>query len=577
MHNSSDRHNHLKSFIKKNYIGDYYKKCELPNIVCTYITHSQKPSDKKIDNITVITLMVQHIFYSKKYKKYYFSLTKTKKIKMDKMIDMLVTNVNEVLNDSSLINNDESDSEINSDDLEQLESDFFDSYDQNIRPPYSFPTNSPFTPKQYRQDIHANTYGPYGTQWVHDVQVDDIYDDVLEKRAKQYDALRAIVLPEQRSPEWFQMRTGKITASDGGTVLGLNKYEPQYKFILKKTIGSTFKSNKFCYHGKKFEEPATMIYAYRMNVTVEEFGLMGHPTINFLGASPDGICNRFKYNGINQSKFVGRMLEIKCPLSRQIKMEGPIKDHICPIYYWIQVQLQLECCDLEECDFWQCKISEYKNRNEFIEDTDPSEPFRSTFSGFEKGCLIQLLPKNKINDTINGKYWSVVHEDAIFIYPDQIEMTPYDCDMWISQTINSLRSIPTYFNYVFDKVVYWRLEESKNVVIKRDRAWFAENLPTFKRMWDYVLFLRNHKDKLDLFVQYVETRKIKRNNNIMKVVDRICGPEHPKYQQFLDNICSSIDNVSSTSPLIVSTNNNNNNNNNSSTSDHSIYSSTYMF
>ena len=91
-----------------------------------------------------------------------------------------------------------------------------------------------------------------------------------------------------------------------------------------------------------------------MNVSTSEFGLIGHPKYSFLGASPDRICNHYKLDGIHKSKYVGRMLEIKCPLVRKIKMSGPIVDNICPIYYWIQVQLQLECCDLEECDFWQC-------------------------------------------------------------------------------------------------------------------------------------------------------------------------------------------------------------------------------
>ena len=31
--------------------------------------------------------------------------------------------------------------------------------------------------------------------------------------------------PEQRSPEWFAMRSNYLTSSDLGTVLGLNKYK----------------------------------------------------------------------------------------------------------------------------------------------------------------------------------------------------------------------------------------------------------------------------------------------------------------------------------------------------------------
>ena len=72
------------------------------------------------------------------------------------------------------------------------------------------------------------------------------------------------------------------------------------------------------------------------------------------------------------------MLEIKCPNRRRIKLnlDEPITDlilgskkGICPSYYWCQVQLQLNCCDLDECDFWQCEIIEYVDRVDFVNDS----------------------------------------------------------------------------------------------------------------------------------------------------------------------------------------------------------------
>lgn len=264
---------------------------------------------------------------------------------------------------------------------------------------YVYPNNFPYTIIKRTEEI----YGPFGTSWVYDQQLDDIIDEVIMERSKKFDFLKNIILPEQRSEEWFKMRNDKITASDIACAIGMNKYEPEYNIILKKTLGAEFNPNKACYHGKKFERPATMIYQYRLNVQVDDFGLLGHKIYSFLGASPDGICNKFKLDGKHLSKYVGRMLEIKCPLSREIKMEGPIKDWICPIYYWIQVQMQLESCDLDECDFWQCNISEYETRDEFIKDTHNFEPFRSLETNFEKGCLIQLLPNHYEIEKINKK------------------------------------------------------------------------------------------------------------------------------------------------------------------------------
>merc|ERR1711998_451429 len=226
-------------------------------------------------------------------------------------------------------------------------------------------------------------------------------------------------------------------------------------------------------------------------------------------------------------------------------MDGPIKDHICPIYYWIQVQLQLECCNLEECDFWQCDIKLYKNREEFIADTDEKEPFRSKTYGFEKGCLIQLMPQKRASEVMNGKYWPVVYEDAKFIYPKDIEMSPYDCDKWVMNKLgNFYKTIcdlgPDYKNYYFDKVVYWRLENSKNVTIHRDREWFSESLIKFRKIWNYVLFLRKNKSKLDLFVRYIESRKQKKNDDIMGIMEKLYNTSDHNYEYTISEIMNDI-------------------------------------
>ena len=418
--------------------------------------------------------------------------------------------------------------------LDDLEKEFANdtTFVEEAMSKYAFPIENKYEITK-RNDI---INGPYGTQWIHDVQCHDELDGILELHAIKYDDLRAIKLPEQRSVEWFNMREGKITASDGGTVIGQNKHEPQFEFILKKVVGREFTSNKFCYHGKKLEEIATMIYRYRMNTQVDDFGLMGHPKYSFLGASPDGICTRYKLDGIHRSKFVGRMLEIKCPFVRKIQTSGEIKDHICPIYYWVQVQLQLECCELEECDFWQCKLDEYTSREEFINDTDEKEPFRSLTFGREKGVLLQLLPHGSIEKIKEKGYLQTIYEDATFIYPPKIEMSPYDVDIWVSETISKLKQ--TNSNEYLDKVIYWRLEQSHNVTIQRDKKWFQENLPTYEKMWNYVLFLRKNKERTTLLVNYINSRTKKMNADIMSVVDKMCtlsDNEYKEYRLYLEN------------------------------------------
>jgi hypothetical protein len=65
-------------------------------------------------------------------------------------------------------------------------------------------------------------------------------------------------------------------------------------------------------------------------------GRVKHQTLPRLGASPDGL--------ITEGSRAGRLLEIKCPISRII--DGKI-----PIRYYCQMQLQAEVCDVDAVDY----------------------------------------------------------------------------------------------------------------------------------------------------------------------------------------------------------------------------------
>ena len=99
------------------------------------------------------------------------------------------------------------------------------------------------------------------------------------------------------------------------------------------------------------EDIASDIYCKRNRVIMNEFGLIRHSEIPYIGASPDGISS----NGI--------MLEIKCPYKR--KIDGKILEQ-----YYYQIQGQLEVCNLEECDFLECEYDYYKNEEDYLNDID---------------------------------------------------------------------------------------------------------------------------------------------------------------------------------------------------------------
>jgi putative phage-type endonuclease len=472
-------------------------------------------------------------------------------------------------------------------------------------------------------------YGPYGTDNYHDDdQADDKLAKAIKRRLKVFQYLDAIEYPAQRSKEWFDLRNKVASASDGGTVVGLNPYEKQFDFIVKKVHGRAFQTNIDCYHGKKYEEVATMAYEYRMNVKVKEFGLCRHPVHRILGASPDGIVCEYKLRNdfdddwrrvvarfdkirdqlieeqaridgdpnemtpkqkdkfyqkvmikfnekkeqwmdpkCKRTKYVGRMLEIKCPFRRKILMDldapevygahgEPIKDlkkdskrGVCPSYYWVQVQLQLECCDLDECDFWQTEIWEYEDAEDFVEDTDPEHPWLSATSKQEKGALIQIMPHDKLYDD-SRPYLNRIWDCAEFIYQPRVDMTPQEVDLWLLETIKNLRW--THKGYVFDSVKYYKIIQARNITINRDKKWFKDNLPKFEEIWAYVEFFRENEDKSNILKKYLKTfktdyyGKTKENydGEVMEMVRTVCNEpdenspdkEHRAYARYIRKI-----------------------------------------
>jgi putative phage-type endonuclease len=154
---------------------------------------------------------------------------------------------------------------------------------------------------------------------------------------------------DQRSQEWLELRGKMLTASDAATAIGVNKYEKPDDLILKKCGYNKFEGNEATEHGNKYENVARDIYCERYGEVSHEIGLYTHPVYKWLGGSPDGLTES------------GKLLEIKCPLRRNITPEVP--EHYMP-----QLQLLMEILDLEECDFIQYKPEEltWPNPPEFM-------------------------------------------------------------------------------------------------------------------------------------------------------------------------------------------------------------------
>ena len=364
--------------------------------------------------------------------------------------------------------------------------------------------------------------GEYMSSITKAVIINEIDEAEYLRRKNIFNKLAAIILPAQRSPEWYAARNLRVTGSDAGCVLNLNKHEPQFNFILKKVLGSTFEGNAPCYHGKKFEQVVTMMYELENDVSTVEFGLLPHDDISILAASPDGICSPYKRDGKTSSSLVGRMLEIKCPTMRKIKYSGDIKDTICPIYYWCQIQQQMECCNLDECDFIQCNIEEYNSRKEWLLDTSDECDYKSKKYGLERGVIIELIPlkldKDDYKEYQGNTYLAdlTVWNKTTFLYPPKIDMTLKELDEWVLEQTDNLDNTVR-----INRVIYWRLVEKNCTLILRDKEWFYSQMPIYEKIWGYVTFLRKNLDVIEEWKNWIDSQPRKYNDKVMQKLDEL--------------------------------------------------------
>jgi putative phage-type endonuclease len=259
-------------------------------------------------------------------------------------------------------------------------------------------------------------------------------DDLDEK----IDALRKKPQPVQRTPEWYEYRHKLITASSAYKALGSDaKIRELVKSKQGEVVIHTGTNTEGPMHwGVKYEPVSIQYYTYVNNTQVEEFGCIAHDTYTFLGASPDGI------NVLKTSPLYGRMLEVKNPYTREIN-GNPKKE------YWIQCQLQLEVCNLEECDFLETSFKEYESEEAFHADGT----FTKTATGQYKGMILQFFTDK------------VVYEYAPF------QCTQEEYEVWERQQLNERSWVRT---------IYWRLEEISCVLIRRNKEWFQCMIPQLK-------------------------------------------------------------------------------------------------
>ena len=329
-----------------------------------------------------------------------------------------------------------------------------------------------------------------------------INNEELNIIANKIQCLRDIPQPVQRTPEWYQFRWNLITASNAwkafetqSTINQLiyEKCQP-LKDSSSESVDNEIKminTNTTLHWGQKYEPLSVMMYEHMYSSKVEDFGCIQHPTYKFIGASPDGIIIE------SSSGRYGRMLEIKNIVNREIN-GIPKKE------YWIQMQLQMEVCDLDDCDFLETKFTEYSDYSSYKNDSSISsfngEEFNSyvtTKDGGYKGIMVHFHKKDG---------------SPHYEYMPLNIWTPNDVSSWEESIVAKYESHP--YNYAFLKFIYWKLEKLSCVLVQRNRDWFKNNVGQLDKVWKTI-----EQERITGYDHRAPVKKVKKDMPSKNYVD----------------------------------------------------------
>ena len=251
---------------------------------------------------------------------------------------------------------------------------------------------------------------------------------------KKINNIKNTYQPEQRTKEWYIYRHKHLTASSIWKVFKSEstKNELIYEKCKDYVIPNTNNTNSPLHWGHKYEPLSVKFYENLYDTKIGDFGCIEHKKYNFIAASPDGI------NIDSKNLRYGRMLEIKNIVNRKI-------NGIPKFEYWIQMQIQMETCDLNECDFLETKFVEYNNFNEFMADGT----FNYTKRNKLKGIILVF------NTTINIHY-----EYA------PLNITQNEFEKWEKNMLEKNNDKEWVQN------IYWYLEFYSNILVLRNKKWF---------------------------------------------------------------------------------------------------------
>jgi hypothetical protein len=242
----------------------------------------------------------------------------------------------------------------------------------------------------------------------------------------------------QRTPAWYAQGKEVLTASEFAKLYGsprcvsqlvMSKVpNPLAPAATNRLACMTCEMGPFDW-GIRFEPVVKQILEKKWGAKIAEAGRIMHPTDTHVAASPDGIIMEAE-----DPARVGRLLEIKCPITRVIG--GGI-----PHDYWCQMQVQMEVTGVGECEYVEVKIQSLQGG-----DTD-------------------------LSGAVHGYVWLL--------------QNPETCEMRYAYTESEAAALKAS-GWDTTETIPWRLADMYTVTVTRDMGWFQETAELRRQFWENV-------------------------------------------------------------------------------------------
>ena len=180
---------------------------------------------------------------------------------------------------------------------------------------------------------------------IHEIMAHVTPGQIIRMSEKEIKEVQLVQI-EQGTDAWFQQRLGKVTASKIADIVaktksGYSTSRANYmaQLVVERLTGVKADSftNDAMEWGTQTEPLARAAYELKNGVMVDEVAMIGHPTIQLSGASPDSLVDE------------DGMIEIKCPntathLDTLLSGEADKR-------YTYQMQWQMACTGRKWNDF----------------------------------------------------------------------------------------------------------------------------------------------------------------------------------------------------------------------------------